>query len=343
MLYVVYRRTEGKPLLQAGDDPRAPRCAASRAEPSTARSSCRCSATPLDDDIMQTAGRLAGEEQRPGEGEGADDRGAVGLRDADVAADRRARCPRAAAAAARRGAAPAPRRWGRSTKASRWRPRRCAPAAPAQAIVRRGATPRRRGDRAGGGGAVARSAAGRCSAAAAARWTTSSARSRGTSSRKAPCRVILTAPPADAPPTAATPAPVRGRANATRPNTDLSARRLLPSVTRHTRLESRRMFILIVGAGRVGSTVAKWRARTQGTRSRSSTRTRCRTSGSTTSSTPPGRRPADASRSAPRSEVDALTEAGIDRGRRVHRLDRRRQHQPRRRPDRPAALSTSRT
>ena len=30
--------------------------------PSTARSSCRCSARPLDDDIMQTAGRLAAEE-----------------------------------------------------------------------------------------------------------------------------------------------------------------------------------------------------------------------------------------------------------------------------------------
>ena len=35
---------------------------AERRRPSTARSSCRCSGTPLDDDIMQTAGRLAAEE-----------------------------------------------------------------------------------------------------------------------------------------------------------------------------------------------------------------------------------------------------------------------------------------
>ena len=75
-----------------------------------------------------------------------------------------------------------------------------------------------------------------------ARWTTSSATSRSTSSSKAPCRVILTAPPAKArddappedhgvPPPLGTPSCARGRVRA--------------------------MFVLIVGAGRVGSAVAK--------------------------------------------------------------------------------------
>ena len=68
MLYVVYRRTEGKPVLKRVT---VPETALTRepARPSTARSSCRCSATPLDDDIMQTAGRLAAEENDD-EGEG---------------------------------------------------------------------------------------------------------------------------------------------------------------------------------------------------------------------------------------------------------------------------------
>ena len=37
-------------------------------------------------------------------------------------------------------------------------------------------------------------------------------------------------------------------------------------------------------------------------------------------------------------ETEALVAAGIERGRRLHRLDRRRQHQHRHRPDRPAPL-----
>ena len=61
---------------------------------------------------------------------------------------------------------------------------------------------------------------------------------------KAPCRVILTAPPPDAPVAAGRPATAAGRA----------ARRLVVAAD----LESRAMFVLIVGAGRVGSTVAKW-------------------------------------------------------------------------------------
>ena len=62
------------------------------------------------------------------------DRGAVGVRDADVAAARRA------AAGRRRSSTPArcsraPRRWGRSTPACRSRRRPCARAAPGYAIV----------------------------------------------------------------------------------------------------------------------------------------------------------------------------------------------------------------
>ena len=66
-----------------------------RASSSTARSSCRSPGTPLDDDIdpdRRAAGRRGGR-PRPRRGPGLDDRGAVDLRGPDGAADRRARCP----------------------------------------------------------------------------------------------------------------------------------------------------------------------------------------------------------------------------------------------------------
>ena len=93
VLYVAYRRGVGQVAHPAADGAggHADRARPGRA-PSTARSSCRSSATPLDDDIMQTAGRLAAEE-RPDdeEDEGAQIEAMWVMVDPDVAAARRPR------------------------------------------------------------------------------------------------------------------------------------------------------------------------------------------------------------------------------------------------------------
>ena len=106
------------------------------------------------------------------------DRGAVGVRGADGAAARRAD-PRRGAQARAQGARSAPRRWGRSTRASRSPPRPCARAAPARrSCARRSAAASRRScspprSRRG-------CAAGRCWAASAGSATRSWARRRAT-------------------------------------------------------------------------------------------------------------------------------------------------------------------
>ena len=98
------------------------------------------------------------------------------------------------------------------------------------------------------------------------------------------------------------------------------------------------MFILIVGCGRVGSSVARGDAAARATRSPASTRTPSPTRGSRSASTRAGRTSAASSRSAPALETDALRRRRDRAGRRLHRLDRRRQHEHRHRPDRPAPL-----
>ena len=152
---------------------------------------------------------------------------------------------------------------------------------------------------------------------------------------KAPCRVILTAPPATA---TATPAATRlaraGRAVRARRSVPRAAPKAHGACAAAARVPP--MFVLIVGAGRVGSAVAK-RARATGHRCRCSTRTRSRTSASTWTSTALGgrRRPVHGRHRA----RDGRADGGRHRARRrVHRLHQRRQHQPGHRPDRPAAL-----
>ena len=134
---------------------------------------------------------------------------------------------------------------------------------------------------------------------------------------KAPCRVILTAPPA--------PDGRAGRAGAERCAAEPCARFSAP------------MFVLIVGAGRVGSHGRQGRAR-RGPRGlrprRGPALARAPRRGATTTWEDPGGRFTVGHA----IEIDALLEAGIEQRRRLHRLDRRRQHQPRHRPDRPAAL-----
>ena len=91
--------------------------------------------TPLDDDIVQTAGRLAAEEDTDAleEDEGATIE-ALWVFEVPMSLPIDARCPRASSSArARRWRGP--RRWGRSTRASRSPPRPCAPGAPGAAIV----------------------------------------------------------------------------------------------------------------------------------------------------------------------------------------------------------------
>ncbi len=72
------------------------------------------------------------------------------------------------------------------------------------------------------------------------------------------------------------------------------------------------MFILIVGAGRVGSSLARAMLG-RATRSPASTRTRSRTRGSRSGWSARGRTRAVSSRSGPALEIDALIAAGIER------------------------------
>ena len=186
-LYVIYRTTPG----------------ASRSSSASSVPRRRCSAEPVRRrvrvdpraDPRHAARRRHRPDRRPSRraprtpttrgSDGRDDRGALGLRGADVAAARRAPARRAARARARRRWR-GRRRWGRSTRASRSRPRPSARAGRGQAIVDEATPPRRRADRAGRRGAVAASAAARVLGGAAARSTTSSGMRRSTSCARRP-------------------------------------------------------------------------------------------------------------------------------------------------------------
>ena len=136
----IYRRTTGKLAAAQASPSRARRCAAEQERSEYGSILVPITGTPLDDDIMQTAGRLAAEEDldERRRARGRDDRGALGLRDPDGAADRRAPARRRARRArARRWRGP--RRWARNTRASQWRRRRSARGAPARrSSTRRG-------------------------------------------------------------------------------------------------------------------------------------------------------------------------------------------------------------
>ena len=316
VLYVVYRATQGKPRCRARDGPRAPLLRKEHR-----RSEARVRLDPRADLRHAARRRHRPDRGAPGRrgaretstGRGGDDRGAVGLRGADVAADRRAaaRGP----ARARPGRAAAGQGGGGGVRGRRGRdgdgPRaRSAGQAIVEEARRRGVeaivlaaeepSRIRGGALLGGRGGSRDNFVGEVTKYVLPR---------------PPVPVILTAPPArrTASPEAA---PAAGRAARSGPDAE------------STGLTCPTMFVLIVGAGRVGSAVAR-SALAAATTSPSSTRTRSRTSGSTSASRrrwedarrPVHRRPRHRGRGA---------RGGRDRaGRRVHRLHRRRQHEPR--------------
>ncbi len=214
LLYVVYRTTQGKSLRAPGR--RAGRRAAARARPAR-RAAVRLDPRPHPRHPARRrhhpdrrAARRRGGRGRLRRAPGRDDRGALGLRGPDVAADRR-RAARGAAQAARAPRWRAPRRWGRSTRASRSprRPSARGARAPRSSRRRAGAACRRScwppRSRRG-------SAAARCSAGAAGPRENFVGDVTKYVVAKAPCQVILTAPPASAMPAMAPAAGVGDRA-----------------------------------------------------------------------------------------------------------------------------------
>ena len=202
VLYVVYRRTEGKPVFKRVTIP-ATALAREPAETEYGSILVPLLGTPLDDDIMQTAGRLAGEEQ-DGQGDGSVIE-ALWIFEMPMSLPIDAALPQSRLQLARRALARAKavgeEYEGVEVATATVRARRTGQAIVdearrrgVEAIVLAAEEPSRiRGGALLGGrggpldnfiGEVTRYVVG-----------------------KAPCRVILTAPPADAPPTAATPAP----------------------------------------------------------------------------------------------------------------------------------------
>ena len=216
-----------------------PRCAGGRREVEYGSILVPILGTPLDDDIVQTAGRLAAEEHADeAEGEGATIE-ALWVFEVPMSLPLDARLPDAqleqARAALRRAKAVGEEYEGVEVATATVRARQAGDAIVEEArrrgveVIVLGAPRSRRA-----------SAAARGSAAAAARWRTSSARSTKYVRQQG-------AVPRDPHGAGA-----RGRAPAggRRGQRHLSARSLV----------SRRMMVLIVGAGRVGSAVAKLRA-----------------------------------------------------------------------------------
>ena len=163
-LYVVYRRSNGKPVLQARHDPGARARRARRPRPSTDRSSCPSSARRSTTTSCRPPGGCRPRSARTRGGRRGD-RGAVGLRGAAGAADRRARPGRRAQARARGararqggGGGVRGRRGGDRDRPRAARRARRSSTRPGAAAWRRSCSPRR---------SRRASAAGRCSAAAA--------------------------------------------------------------------------------------------------------------------------------------------------------------------------------
>ena len=179
-----YRTVRGQAGLQARHRAGEGAHAAARRRPSTARSSCPCSGTPLDDDIMQTAGRLAAEENED-LGEGGAVIEALWVFEVPMALPLDARVPEDELKRARAGAR-ARQGGGGGVRGRRGRHRDRARAPRRRGDRARGAPPRRGGDRAGGRGADSTCAAGRCSAARPGCATRSWARRPATCVNKAP-------------------------------------------------------------------------------------------------------------------------------------------------------------
>ena len=146
-LYVYYRKSEDKPVFKRVT---VPEKSLTRTRPDAAEYGSilvPVKGRPLDDDIVQTAGRLAAEENEDlGEG-GARDRGAVGVRGAAVAPARRAD-PRGGAQAGAQGAR-ARQGGGGGVRGRRGRHRGGARAPRGRGDRARGQAPRGGGDRAG--------------------------------------------------------------------------------------------------------------------------------------------------------------------------------------------------
>ena len=163
-LYVIYRTTEGKPVFKRVT---VPAKALTRGKVAAEFGSILVPVlgTPLDDDIMQTAGRLAAEENED-LGEGGAVIEALWVFEIPMALPLDTRVSEARAAQRRARRWRAPRRWGRSTRASRSRRPPFARAArarrsctrPSGAAWRRSCSPprSRRGSAAGCGSAARR-------------------------------------------------------------------------------------------------------------------------------------------------------------------------------------------
>ena len=183
VLYVAYRLSEGKPILKRVTIPERALTRRGTAKAEYGSILVPVLGRPLDDDIMQTAGRLSAEENED-EGEGGAVIEAVWVFEVPMAMPLDARIPDEDLKRARKALQRA-KAVERSTRASRSPPRPCAPAAPARGSCarpsaagwRRSCSPPR---------SPRACAAARCWAVSAACTTRSSARPRATWSTRRP-------------------------------------------------------------------------------------------------------------------------------------------------------------
>ena len=343
-LYVDYRLVEGKPILKRVTIPERALTRRGRTKAEYGSILVPVLGTPLDDDIMQTAGRLSMEENAD-EGEGGAVIEAVWVFEVPMALPLDARIGeddlKRARKALQRAKAVGEEYQGVEVATATVRARRAgegivreAKRRGVEAIVLAAEEPTRMrgGPLLGGKRGLYDTFVGQTT-----RYVVT----------KAPCRVILTAPPGRGPPAAAAAEPARcaspSRARSIRCSCPASRRRRTAASRIRTRprrrgkLESAPMFVLVVGAGRVGSSVATAALRAGHTVS-------------VLDEDPLSHERLDVELGqgweeaggrftiGTALEMDALTEAGHRGGRRLHRLHQRRQHEPRRLADRAAPL-----
>ena len=328
-LYVDYRISQGKPVLKRVTVPEA---ALTRRAPEAEYGSMLVPilGTPLDDDIMQTAGRLAAEENGD-DGEGGAVIEALWVFEVPMALPLDARVPdeelKRARAALKRAKAVGEEYEGVEVATAVVRARRAGQAIVheakrrgVEAVVLAAEEPTRVGGglRLGGKPGLHDTSVGETT-----RYVVN----------KAPCRVILTAPPA-----AAALDPIGPAAASTRRcrwGTRWPSPTACPIPTLLARV--RAVFVLVVGAGRVGAALATsgagWRPYRLGPRrgpalARAPRRRARPFLGG-------GRRALHDRHGARDRRADRGRRRG---GRRLHRLHERRQHEPRRVPDRPAQV-----
>ena len=238
-VYVYYRLSEDKPLLKRITVPEKV-LTRKRTEAEYGSILVPILGRELDDDIVQTAGRLASEDDEE-LGEGGAVIEALWIFEVPLALPLDTPVPDAELKRGPQGAGPRQGRGGgvrgrRGGHGGGPRPQRRRGDRP------RGQAPRRRGDRPRGRGAGPACAAASCYGGKEGLRDTFVGETTRYVVNKAPCRVILTAPPAaGADPTRVADEPA-----------DLPTGHLPGART----LGSRPMFVLVVGAGRVGSSVA---------------------------------------------------------------------------------------